>query len=60
MYVDGYWLNRDGSWTYKPKASWHKDETGWSYYDTAGYFVKNTTVIIDGKKYRFDTRGYLV
>ena len=59
-YVQGYWLNKDGSCTYKPVASWRKDSVGVYYQDTAGYYVRNTTVIIDRVKYTFDRRGYLV
>ena len=60
QYVQGYWLNKDGSCTYKPVASWRKDSVGVYYQDTAGYYVRNTTVIIDRRKYTFDRRGYLV
>lgn len=59
-YVQGYWLNADGSWTYEPVASWQKDDTGWYYIDTAGYYPKNTTVKIDEVNYTFDEYGYLV
>ena len=58
-YVDGYWLNADGTWTYAPKASWAKDGTGWYYIDTAGYYPANTTVKIDEVWYTFDENGYL-
>ena len=59
-YIQGYWLNKDGSCTYKPVAGWKKDSTGVYYQDTSGYYVRNTTVIIDRKKYTFDKHGYLV
>ena len=55
----GYWLNGNGTWTYKPKASWVKDDNGWKYVDTSGWFEKNSTVIIDGKSYTFDADGYM-
>ncbi|MBR3538843.1 MAG: N-acetylmuramoyl-L-alanine amidase family protein [Eubacterium sp.] len=60
QYIHGYWLNKDGSCTYKPVAKWRKDAVGTYYQDTAGYYVRNTTVIIDRRKYTFDRRGYLV
>ena len=60
QYIQGYWLNKDGSCTYKPVAKWRKDAVGTYYQDTAGYYVRNTTVIIDRRKYTFDRRGYLV
>ena len=55
----GYWLNGDGTWTYKYKASWKQNSRGWWYGDTSGWYAKNTTVTIDGKKYVFDASGYL-
>ncbi|MCF0143091.1 MAG: InlB B-repeat-containing protein, partial [Parasporobacterium sp.] len=30
-WVDGYWINADGSWTYQPRGSWHLNSTGWWY-----------------------------
>ncbi|MBR6172029.1 MAG: hypothetical protein IKQ49_02515 [Eubacterium sp.] len=36
-YCKGYWLNKNGSWTYKPKASWRKDSTGWWYGEAAPF-----------------------
>ena len=58
-YCKGYWLNKDGAWTYKPKASWKKNKKGWYYIDTKHWYAKNTTITIDGKKYKFDKKGYL-
>jgi hypothetical protein len=58
-YVQGYWLNADGTWTYEPVASWQKDATGWYYIDTAGYYPKSMTVKIDEVWYTFDENGYL-
>ena len=59
QYIQGYWLNKDGSCTYKPVAGWKKDSTGVYYQDTSGYYVRNTTVTIDRVRYQFDKRGYL-
>ncbi len=58
-YCNGYWLNANGTWTYKPRAKWKKDRIGWYYIDTAGWYVRNRTVTIDGKKYSFNNKGYL-
>jgi len=27
-WCNGYWLNKNGTWTYKKKATWKKDKTG--------------------------------
>ncbi len=58
-YCKGYWLNKDGTWTYKPKASWKKDKKGWYFIDTKGWYAKSCTLTIDGKKYKFDAKGYM-
>ena len=55
----GYWLNKDGTWTYQYKASWKKNAKGWWFGDESGWYAKNTTVKIDGKMYTFDANGYL-
>ncbi len=55
----GYWLNADGTWTYKYKASWKKDSKGWYYQDTSGWYAKSCTIKIDGKNYTFDANGYM-
>ncbi|MBQ9561943.1 MAG: N-acetylmuramoyl-L-alanine amidase family protein [Lachnospiraceae bacterium] len=55
----GYWLNADGTWTYKYKASWKKDSKGWYYQDTSGWYAKSTTIKIDDKMYTFDSKGYM-
>ncbi len=55
----GYWLNADGTWTYKYKASWKKDSKGWYYQDTSGWYAKSCTIKIDGKNYTFDAGGYM-
>ena len=58
-WVKGYYFNKDGSWTYTYKGGWHQTEKGWWYGDTSGWYAKNCTCVIDGKKYVFDSRGYL-
>ena len=54
----GYWLNKNGSWTYKPKAKWKKNKTGWYYIDSKGWYPKDQWQKIDGKWYYFDSKGY--
>ena len=55
----GYWLNKNGSWTYKKKATWKKDKTGW-WFGCTGWYAKNQWQKIDGKWYYFDKKGYIV
>ena len=57
-YCKGYWLNKDGTWTYKAKASWKKNAIGWYYIDTKGWYAKSGTYTIDGKQYKFNAKGY--
>ena len=60
-WVNGYWwLSSDGAWTYKYQGSWKKSGTRWWFGDTSGWYAKNSTVTIDGKKYTFDSAGWLV
>ena len=56
----GYWLNADGTWTYKYKATWRKTNNKWWFGDDSGWYAKNETLIIDGVSYKFDAKGYLV
>ena len=55
----GYWLNKDGSYTYAGKASWKKDKIGWYYSDNKGWYAKKQWQKIDGKWYYFDAKGYI-
>jgi glucan-binding YG repeat protein len=59
-WVDGYWLNADGTWTYPYRATWREDAKGRWYGDTSGWYAKNCTIIIDGKSYTFDAQGYVL
>ncbi|MBR6172190.1 MAG: hypothetical protein IKQ49_03345 [Eubacterium sp.] len=59
-WVQGYWLGKNGSWTYQPRGSWHKSSKGWWYGDTSGWYAKSGTWRIDGKGYPFDEKGLLV
>ena len=58
-YCDGYWLNSSGIWSYKYKASWRQNSTGWWYGDETGWYAKDETLVIDGVSYDFDGAGYL-
>lgn len=60
-YCEGYWLNKDGSWTYPHKATWRgNDSSGWWYGDDSGWYAKNEKFTIDGKVYEFDANGYWI
>ncbi len=60
QYQKGYWLDKNGAWSYKPKASWKKDSKGWWFGDNTGWYVKGTSLRIDNATYVFDAKGYLV
>ena len=42
------------------KADWHQDNIGWWYSLNNGSYYKNQEVYIDGKYYKFDSRGYMI
>jgi len=56
----GFWLGKNGSWSYIPRASWRRNSKGWWYEDTSGWYAVNSTYIIDGVSYTFDAKGYCV
>ena len=57
-YCKGYWLNKNGVWSDPAKYSWKKTKKGWIYKGSNGKTLKGKTVVIDGKKYSFDAKGY--
>ena len=59
-FIQGYWINADGTCTAKSKASWHKSSKGWWYGYSTGWYAKNAAYMIDGKPYAFDKEGYLM
>ena len=58
-WVKGKWYNKDGTQTYKYKASWKKDKNGKRYVDTSGKYLKKQWAKIDGKRYYFKASGYM-
>ena len=58
-YVNGYWLNSKGYWTYKYKATWKHNSNGWWYSDSTGWYAKNQWLKIDQKWYYFNKFGYM-
>ncbi len=59
-WIRGYWLNRNGTWTYEPKGSWKRDKNGWWYGDTSGWYAKKQWMKIDSHWYYFNASGYIV
>ncbi len=57
-YCEGYFLNPDGTWTYKYKAIWRQNSKGWWFGDDSGWYAKNRSLTINGKVYEFDADGY--
>lgn len=60
QYIDRCWLDKNGAWTYRVKASWHHAEDGWWFGDSTGWYARNMKLRIDGVLYTFDQRGFLV
>ena len=59
-FISGYWLKKDGSRWDRARCAWKKSKAGRRYGNAKGWYVKGTTVVIDGKRYTFDKKGYLV
>ena len=59
-FCDGYWLNADGTWTYKHRASWRYNSKGWWFGDDTGWYAKNQTYYINEMSYDFDKDGYWI
>ena len=61
-WVKGYWwLNKDGTWTYKYKASRTKTSDGhWMFRASNGWIAKSTTIIISDVSYTFNAKGYMI
>lgn len=55
----GYWLNKNGTWTYKKKATWKKDKVSW-WFGCSGWYAKRQWQKINDKWYYFDAKGYIV
>ncbi|MDY5704178.1 MAG: GH25 family lysozyme [Lachnospiraceae bacterium] len=58
-WVNGYWLDGSGAWTYPAVGSWKLDGRGWWFGDTSGWYARSTTQKINGVSYRFDSSGYI-
>lgn len=58
-WLNGYWFNKNGTWTYKYKGSWKHNSKGWWFGDTSGWYAKNEWYKIDGSWYYFGANGYM-
>lgn len=59
-YINGWWLNAYGAWTYPYPARWLKGSKGWWYCDTAGWYPSSCWEQIDGYWYYFDDEGWIL
>ena len=59
-WINGKWFGKNGLQTRKYKGSWKKTKKGTRFVDTSGWYAKNRTLTINGKKYKFDKNGYVV
>lgn len=59
-YVDGYWLNGDGSCADEYYLTWKCNNTGWWVEDISGWWPSNSWLKINGCWYYFDASGYMV
>lgn len=57
---DGCWLNQSGAWEYTGISSWNKDNKGWYYKDSTGWYATSSWQKINGRWYYFDSSGYMV
>ena len=58
-FVDGWWVNRNGSQTDPVYYGWHQSNGKYWYGVKDGWYAKNGTFIINGESYTFDKNGYL-
>lgn len=59
-WIDGLWINGDGSQTYPYKGSWKNNSKGKWWEDENGYYPKNKVERINKIDYSFDPNGYLI
>lgn len=58
--IYGRWVNSENKITQGLKNLPVTDVSGVYYIDKNGYMVKDQTITIDGKKYKFDSNGYRI
>lgn len=59
-FINGWWIGKDCTWTYKKQSAWHKNSKGWWYGEKSGWYAKNGSYTIDSITYKFDSAGYLI
>ena len=59
-YVDGYWLNSDGTCSNDYYLTWKCNSSGWWVEDVSGWWPSNKWLKVDNCWYYFDSSGYMV
>lgn len=59
-WIDGYYINADGTQTYGYTGLWKSNDIGWWFSDTSGWVPVLCWQKIDGNWYYFDNVGYMV
>lgn len=59
-WVEGYYVDNDGRFTYTAKGEWKQDEKGWYFIDSNGWYPKNEGQWINNFYYEFDEDGYMI
>ncbi len=58
-WIDGLFLNMDGTQTYTAKGTWKSDSKGKWFTDSTGWYPTDRYVRIDKKNCKFNAKGYL-
>ena len=59
-WINGYWFEADGSWTYEGKGCWCESADGWFFLDSNNWYPQSRWQKIDGNWYYFNAQGYMV
>ncbi|MCR5227094.1 MAG: DUF6273 domain-containing protein [Eubacterium sp.] len=59
-YVDGYWLNSNGSCSDEYYLTWKHNSKGWWVEDKSGWWPSLQWLKVDGCWYYFNSTGYMV
>ena len=57
-FVQGYWMNENGTMAENAKYGWHKTTKGW-WYGNSKWYAKSKAYTIDGVSYSFNASGYI-